>query len=87
MSHRSEIEIIVNGEPRQVRPDATVIDLVAELGLAPERLAIEYNLAILSRSKWSSTTLAQGDRLEIVHFVGGGSSLSKAVPSETVEEP
>jgi thiamine biosynthesis protein ThiS len=87
MSHQPEIEIVINGEPRQVRPDATVTDLVAELGLTPERLAIEYNLAILSRSKWSSTTLEQGDRLEIVHFVGGGASETTDVPSGPVAKP
>ena len=73
MQEQAEIEIVVNGEPQRVRQDATVGELVAGLGLVPERLAIEYNLVILSRSKWSSTILAPGDRLEIVHFVGGGS--------------
>ena len=73
MQEQAEIEIVVNGEPQRVRQHATVGELVAGLGLVPERLAIEYNLVILSRSKWSSTILAPGDRLEIVHFVGGGS--------------
>jgi len=73
MQEQAEIEIVVNGEPQRVRQDASVGELVAGLGLVPERLAIEYNLVILSRSKWGSTILAPGDRLEIVHFVGGGS--------------
>jgi thiazole synthase len=87
MSEQPSIEVVVNGEPRQVSSNATVTDLVNGLGLTPERLAIEYNLAILSRSKWSSTTLAQGDRLEIVHFVGGGASAITGALSGPAEEP
>ena len=67
-----EIEISLNGEPRQVAPELTVAGLVAELQLAPERLAIEYNCSILARRAWPETKLRGGDRLEIVHFVGGG---------------
>jgi thiamine biosynthesis protein ThiS len=73
VEQRPTIEIIVNGEPRQVAPQTTVADLVAELKLTPARLAIELNLAILPRSAWAETCLQAGDRLEIVHFVGGGS--------------
>ena len=66
------IEITINGEPRQITPGSTVTDLVAQLELAPQRLAIEHNLLILARSLWPETRLGPGDRLEIVHFVGGG---------------
>ncbi|HEY8461391.1 MAG TPA: sulfur carrier protein ThiS [Blastocatellia bacterium] len=66
------MEIIVNGESLQSPAGARVTDLVKQLGLAPERLAIELNLSILPRSKWAETELRAGDRLEIVHFVGGG---------------
>jgi thiamine biosynthesis protein ThiS len=71
MSQR-QIEITVNGETRQVALDLTVADLVAGLELTPQRLAIEHNLLILARSLWAETRLQSGDRLEIVHFVGGG---------------
>ena len=67
------IEIIVNGESRGLKAGTTVEELVRELGLVPDRLAIEYNLRILKRKRWAATALTQGDRLEIVHFVGGGS--------------
>ncbi len=67
-----QIEITVNGESRQIAPDLTVADLVAGLELTPQRLAIEHNLLILARSLWAETRLQPGDRLEIVHFVGGG---------------
>jgi thiazole synthase len=49
-----------------------VIDLLRELGLEDGRVAIERNLEILPRPKWSETKVAPGDRYEIVHFVGGG---------------
>jgi len=69
---QNTIEIIVNGAPRQVDSDARVADLIKQLELAPERLAIELNLSILPRAKWAETELRPGDKLEVVHFVGGG---------------
>lgn len=72
MTHSPAIEIIINGEPRQVAAASTVTDLIRDLKLTPERLAIELNLSILPRSAWTETRLQSGDRLEIVHFVGGG---------------
>jgi thiamine biosynthesis protein ThiS len=72
MNGQDTIEIIVNGDARQVSQGARVMDLVKQLELAPERLAIELNLSILPRAKWAETELRQGDRVEMVHFVGGG---------------
>jgi thiamine biosynthesis protein ThiS len=72
VNRRDTIEITVNGEARQMSRGARVMDLVKQLELAPERLAIELNLSILPRAKWAETELKSGDRLELVHFVGGG---------------
>jgi thiamine biosynthesis protein ThiS len=72
MDGQDTIEIIVNGDRHQTPLGARVTDLVKQLELAPERLAIELNLSILPRAKWAETELRSGDRLEIVHFVGGG---------------
>jgi thiamine biosynthesis protein ThiS len=72
VNRQDTIEVIVNGEAHQAPLGARVTDLVKQLELAPERLAIELNLSILPRSKWTETELRSGDRLEIVHFVGGG---------------
>jgi thiamine biosynthesis protein ThiS len=72
MNGEDTIEIIVNGDSHQAPVGARVTDLVKQLELAPERLAIELNLSILPRAKWAETELRSGDRLEIVHFVGGG---------------
>ncbi|HEX5080537.1 MAG TPA: sulfur carrier protein ThiS [Blastocatellia bacterium] len=72
MNRQDTIEITVNGEARQMSRGARVMDLVKQLELAPERLAIELNLSILPRAKWAETELKPGDKLEVVHFVGGG---------------
>ena len=69
----STIEVVVNGEPLRLPAGSTLPDLVAHLGLAPERVAIERNRDIVPRNHWPETALADGDSLEIVHFVGGGS--------------
>jgi thiamine biosynthesis protein ThiS len=66
------IEITVNGEPREVSPELTVSELLAQLDLTLQRVAVEHNLSILSQKHWAETKLQSGDRLEIVHFVGGG---------------
>jgi sulfur carrier protein len=67
-----ESTIQVNGELRPAIAGGTVIDLLRELGLNDGRVAIERNLEILPRQKWSETLIVAGDRYEIVHFVGGG---------------
>jgi thiamine biosynthesis protein ThiS len=66
------VRLTVNGEQRQVRAERNISALVALLGLDERKIAIERNLAIVPRSLWSATVLADGDRIEIVHFVGGG---------------
>jgi sulfur carrier protein len=66
------ISISVNGETRAAIAGATVADLLKELGLDGGRVAIERNLEILPRPKWSETRVEAGDRYEIVQFVGGG---------------
>jgi len=66
------VNIVVNGESREVPQGLSVTGLLAHLDLAPGRVAVERNLDILPRDQWASTLLAAGDRFEIVHFVGGG---------------
>ena len=69
---QTEVTVVVNGENRAARSDATVIDLLRELGLQSGRVAVERNLEILPRPKWGETRVEAGDRYEIVQFVGGG---------------
>ena len=66
------MNIIVNGEPKEVADSLAIADVISELGLKPERLAVEVNRKIIRRAAWPSTTLEEGDKVEIVHFVGGG---------------
>jgi thiamine biosynthesis protein ThiS len=66
------LKVLVNGEEREVMEGATVADLIAALGLKAERVAVEMNRRIVRRFEWNSTKLAEGDKVEIVHFVGGG---------------
>lgn len=65
------MEIIVNGEPRSTRT-LSVRQLLENLGIDPRRVAVELNSAILPKSDYENSTLNDGDRIEIVHFVGGG---------------
>ena len=66
------ITILVNGEHKRVAAGLTIADLARELGLVPEKVAVERNLEIVPRSTIADVYLEDGDELEIVHFVGGG---------------
>ncbi len=66
------LSITINGEPRRVLAGLSVAGLVAELGLNPKKVAVERNLEIVPRSTHGEVMIADGDQLEIVHFVGGG---------------
>ncbi|MFZ3483407.1 sulfur carrier protein ThiS [Sphingomonas sp. 3-13AW] len=66
------ISIIVNGEHKRVRAGQTIAELTAEIGLVPEKVAVERNLEVVPRSTLHEAKLHDGDELEIVHFVGGG---------------
>jgi thiamine biosynthesis protein ThiS len=68
----ASIVIQVNGESRETAAETTVANLLTQLGLNASRVAVEYNLHILPKEKWDHTQIAQGDRFEIVQFVGGG---------------
>ena len=67
------IQIQVNGEQRGWLTDATVGDLLRELAIKTERVAVELNLEILDRKEFDQRRLKQGDRVEILSFIGGGS--------------
>ena len=76
-----ENHIIVNGEKRAFSGDGNVDSLLTVLGIDPRKVAVELNLEIVPRSKYLTTPVLGGDRLEIVHFIGGGADdLSIADP-------
>jgi sulfur carrier protein len=69
------MQVIINGEERifpELAPDSRLSDLIATLGLKGDRVAVEHNGSIVARSGWETALLSEGDKLEIVHFVGGG---------------
>ena len=64
--------IHVNGETRGWRQEQTIADLLQELDLKPDRVAVELNLEIVDRNDFSTRHLQEGDRVEILSFIGGG---------------
>lgn len=66
------VQIILNGEPYELDAPLSVSELLEKLDIDTRRVAIEFNLSILKRYAFPQTIIADGDRLEIVNFVGGG---------------
>ena len=66
------MQLFINGEQKQFGEVANLAELVDQLGMKGDRVAVELNHEIVPRAQWSETALHDGDRLEIVHFVGGG---------------
>jgi thiamine biosynthesis protein ThiS len=70
--NKSEMKLRINGEDRDFQQPLTLFSLVESMGMKADRVAVELNHNIVPRDQWTQTSLADGDRLEIVHFVGGG---------------
>jgi thiamine biosynthesis protein ThiS len=68
----NQLEIMVNGESQQLPGPATVADLLRHLSLDPRTVVVELNRRIVRRPQLEDTSLADGDAVELVHFVGGG---------------
>ena len=91
------MQFLINGQAREfsLPEDARLENLIDALGLKSDRVAVEYNGAIIARADWPNTPLASGAKLEIVHFVGGGLSETRenvsrshnAAVDATVREP
>jgi thiamine biosynthesis protein ThiS len=69
---RDPIDVMVNGERHAVERGATLLDLLAVLALDPRVVVVEHNRAIVRRPRLGDVTVAPGDAIELVHFVGGG---------------
>ena len=69
--YRFPMRLVINGEEKEFAA-ATLEALVEELGMKGDRVAVELNREIVPRAQWAASELHAGDRLEIVHFVGGG---------------
>jgi thiamine biosynthesis protein ThiS len=66
------MQLHINGEDKSYDAPLTLGSLLAHMGLKSDRVAVELNRDIVPRDEWDKTSLSEGDRLEIVHFVGGG---------------
>jgi thiamine biosynthesis protein ThiS len=66
------MKVLVNGEEKDLSDATSLSELITALDLPVARIAIELNREVVRRSDWGSTMLKDGDRIEIVHFVGGG---------------
>ena len=74
----NELRLTVNGETRTAAPGTTVEGLLASMGVDPARVAVERNQDVVPRRTWGQAPLADGDRIEVVAFVGGGSQPAPA---------
>ena len=72
MTRKRALWLLLNGERREVAAGLSLAQLIETLDLAPERIAIELNQSVVRRAEWAATKLKESDRIEIVHFVGGG---------------
>ena len=73
------MQLIINGQVRELdtlHDGSTIADLVQTLALAAGRVALEQNGEIVARDRWAERHVAAGDRMEIVHFVGGGTNVA-----------
>jgi thiazole synthase len=68
------LQVTINGEERRLDAPVSVHALLSQLGLEPAKIAVERNLEIVPRSRYGEVTVSDGDRLEIVHFIGGGNA-------------
>jgi sulfur carrier protein len=75
------MKLQINGEPRDFAAPLSLSALLEQLGMKADRVAVELNRGIVPREQWADTSLGEGDHLEIVQFVGGGSA-----PNNTPQE-
>lgn len=67
------MQVQINGEARELSQDRILLsDLISDLALVPQRIAVEVNQKLARRAEWDELLIVDGDRIEIVHFVGGG---------------
>ena len=70
----NRLRVYVNGEVKELLRPTSLAELITQLDLPAARIAVELNRNVVRQSEWSATMLQDNDRLEIVHFVGGGSA-------------
>lgn len=73
------VTVTINGEARELNGPVSVAGLLTDMGLDPAKIAVERNLEVVPKSQYQAVTVGEGDRLEIVHFIGGGEELERPV--------
>lgn len=66
------MEIIVNGESQHIKENSTVLELLDKLKVKEKTMAVAINMKIVKKEEWKSHVIHEGDKLELLHFVGGG---------------
>lgn len=66
------MDVVINGERKQVTPGATLLEVLSQLELDPRAVVVEHNRKIVRRPALADVTVTEGDAIELVHFVGGG---------------
>jgi sulfur carrier protein len=66
------VKIFINGETKEIPKQVNLLELLGEFSLPSERVAIELNREVVRKKDWESILISDADRIEIVHFVGGG---------------
>ena len=66
------MQVYINGEPKELADNASLAEVISHLDFPVTRIAVELNRSVIRRANWETTIVQEGDRLEIVHFVGGG---------------
>ncbi|HAX43877.1 MAG TPA: sulfur carrier protein ThiS [Bryobacteraceae bacterium] len=72
MKETEKIQVTVNGEPRTINHGSSVVDMLQQLGIDGQRVAVELNRSIVRKNDWPATRVEAGSQIEIVEFVGGG---------------
>src|ERR1700733_1122266 len=76
------LTVTINGETKTLDSAKSVRAVLAGLGMDPAKIAVERNLEIVPRSQYDAVLVGEGDRLEIVHFIGGGNAPIEALPAD-----
>jgi sulfur carrier protein len=66
------LKVIINGENRNIDEDITVLNLLKELGIEEKTMAAAINMEVVKKENWENTKISEGDKIEFLHFVGGG---------------
>jgi thiamine biosynthesis protein ThiS len=66
------MRVFINGETKEIAKEVNLLELLREFSLPQERIAVELNKAVVRKKDWANITVKDADRIEVVHFVGGG---------------